>query len=200
MMRYLLIVLLAALTFPVVSSPIMPKDMVKLSPGEVLVSPFKQIRQIRGLPQPLLSEGQLLIWEGHGIIWQTNSPFPTTLVLTPRGLHTLEDDQLVKVQSLHQDKVFALLSKIMSGDLQSFEGFETTNSAREGKHWESTLEPTRDDLAQLFTSLSMKGADHVSQVIIERATGDIDTIQFTNPVIKSPEVLSPSEKAWLQNE
>jgi hypothetical protein len=67
------------------------QQLVNVAAGELIAADamqgrFIQRKSIPQLPQPLRSEGRFLYARDHGIWWHTETPFPSTLLLTPDGL------------------------------------------------------------------------------------------------------------------
>ena len=62
---------------------------VELSPlkeGEALKADFSQFRSLSTLPKPMTSTGQLVLWQGKGILWETKTPFPNMILINKNGL------------------------------------------------------------------------------------------------------------------
>src|ERR1700722_1674722 len=71
---------------------------IKMIPvGHVLKVSFIQKRYLIDIPKPIISNGNLLLWSGEGLIWKTENPFPVVTLITTKGLYQLEEGQKIPV-------------------------------------------------------------------------------------------------------
>jgi len=186
--------------FPAISSP--QDSLKKLPKDHALVTSFTQKRHLGAVPTPLISTGTLKLWHQKGLIWTTEHPFPSTLVISKTGLYQIEDDQLKALEKATQsDMVFKTLSAILAGDfLQGLEGFDAILVSQDKSHWHIKLTPKNPQMKNLITALNIQGHEQIHQVIIHRANGDYDEIVFTNHKIDPlKQALSPQDLRWLND-
>lgn len=203
MIRVLFLCSLLCLPGQVFGITSLPKQMKNLPAEGVLVAEFTQRRTMEGIPRPLISEGKLTFWQGHGLIWQTLSPFPSTLILTQQGIHELKNGQLVQNAVPQQKSFFNIMSNVLSGQFEMLKGFDITQSSQSAHEWEVTLTPHRKDLALIFHSITLRGDAYLTKITIKRPQGDVDEIDFSHiKVVEKGSInstLTITEKAWLQD-
>ncbi|MBX3458294.1 MAG: outer membrane lipoprotein carrier protein LolA [Candidatus Paracaedibacteraceae bacterium] len=148
----------------------------------VLSSDFTQTKTIKGIPMPLTSTGTLTVDSSHGIVWQTKTPFPATLLLSKSGIFQVENGKrknLVKGQ--HQDKgVMAILSKLLQGQFNRITEFNV--AVKEGstsEKWSLNL-IALGGIAKIIKTIDIQGDSYVRQITVFRVNGDKDQIVLRN--------------------
>ncbi|WP_172912126.1 outer membrane lipoprotein carrier protein LolA, partial [Escherichia coli] len=78
--------LLALLISPFVSALTLDDLQQRFTEQPVIRAHFDQTRTIKDLPQPLRSQGQMLIARDQGLLWDQTSPFPMQLLLDDKRM------------------------------------------------------------------------------------------------------------------
>ncbi len=79
--------LLALLISPFVKGALTLDDLQqRFTEQPVIRAHFDQTRTIKDLPQPLRSQGQMLIARDQGLLWDQTSPFPMQLLLDDKRM------------------------------------------------------------------------------------------------------------------
>lgn len=78
--------LLALLISPFVSALSLDDLQQRFTEQPVIRAHFDQTRTIKDLPQPLRSQGQMLITRDQGLLWDQTSPFPMQLLLDDKRM------------------------------------------------------------------------------------------------------------------
>ncbi len=169
-----------------------------LPADHVLKATFTQQRHLRDIPKPIQSKGELLLWSGKGLLWKTHSPFPSTILLTKKGLFQRENDKRVPLikteQGGEEGALFEMLSKILSGSFTELNGF--TMEALPSSHgkWKMRLTPTQPALEEFIASIEVEGDAFISHLVIHRTSEDQDDILIHNQTVIESHALSPTEK------
>ncbi len=170
--------------------------------GQSLKVLFTQHRYLADLPNPIVSKGELLLWNGKGVIWRTKEPFPSTILITNKGVLQIENEnKTLMMQEGQEGVIFEMLSKLISGSFSEVKGFSTASLPPLKGKWRLRLNPTNEHLQSIFSFLAIEGDDYVSYVTIHRSNGDKDEIFFNNHSVFSEEdshkIFSPNEVIWL---
>jgi hypothetical protein len=180
-----------------------PQDSLQRIPDhKVLEVSFTQNRHLGSIPVPLISTGTLKLWPKKGLIWSTKKPFPSTLVISNKGLYQIEKNQLKPLERAAQNNmVFKTLSAILAGDFMNGpEGFDTTLISQNKILWHVKLTPQNEQVKSLISAIDIQGNTQVSKVIIQRTNGDYDEIIFADHKIKTlQKALSSQERGWLND-
>ncbi len=164
----------------------------------VLRGEFVQEKQLQGFKHPLVSKGKLLVASAHGVVWVTQTPFPSELVLTRDRILTRQADgrSRVEVDARTQPalrSVNAMLFALMSGDVQALTArFNSQPVLLPAGSWRLLLTPKPGALAQAFSQITLKGDRYVRTVLIEERNGDRTRLQFSG-LSETPAQLSSDE-------
>lgn len=186
--------------FSVVASP--QDTLKKLPQNSVLTTSFTQNRHLSAIPAPLISTGTLKLWPQKGLIWTTEHPFPSALVISKLGLYQIENGQPKALEKATQsDMVFKMLSGILAGNfLKGLEGFDVILVTQDKSQWHVKLIPQNPQMKSFITALSIQGHEQIQKVTIHRANGDYDDIIFANHKIAPlKKALSSKELRWLND-
>jgi hypothetical protein len=158
--------------------------LANLPRGGLLKAEFTQKRYMQAIAKPIVSQGQILLWDGKGLIWDTKSPFPSSILMTQGGLFSLDLGQkksLMQGQQKHQEEALMnVMSKLLNGSFDDIDGFtsKSMNASKQGQ-WSVTLTPP-DAIAKFISSIQVHGSKHIAQLTIYRANGDRDEISLHN--------------------
>ena len=164
---------------------------------DVLRGQFTQDKQVSGFKNPLRSQGQFVVARQHGVIWTTQRPFPSEVVVTADRILSRQRDGTNRVeldarQQPAMRSVNAIMFALMSGDVQALSSQFNIKAQREGPGWRLQLTPKSAMLAKAFQSLSLQGDRYVRQVEIIEANQDRTQIQFS-ALTEAPAALSADE-------
>ncbi len=175
-------VVLCSLTSVAHTSP------VAIPVGSLLKATFTQQRHLTGIPKPIISKGEMLLWGEKGLLWATETPFPDTILITPKGIYHLENGKrtLIKSSSRGCDgDAFTILSKILDGNFSQIKEFQQNSAYSKHGKWKTSLVPTAENLKKIISSIIVEGDKYISRIIIERANGDKSDIIINNQEILS---------------
>lgn len=157
-----------------------------LRPGETLTGHFVQERHLTGLAAPLRSEGRFVLAAGKGLVWHSEQPFDTAVVITPAGLLQLVDGKEVQRLPAARLPFLARLYDMLGGALGGDWGALARDFAVERNDgaagWTIVLKPLHpDDLgAAPLQSITVSGGGFVDTIEIRRPNGDWDRLAFSD--------------------
>jgi hypothetical protein len=173
-----------------------------LHPGEMLRGRFVQERTLAGFAKPLRSEGRFVLVIDRGLIWQGETPFKSTTVITRAGiLQLVNGEEAMRLPASRLPvltRFCQMLSGALSGDPSGLQQDFRIERGSEGERWQVTLAPARPDdpaMGQVQT-IEMSGLDLVDDVEIRKAGGDVDHLRFVDQAV-SPVALSAEEARLL---
>lgn len=150
----------------------------------VLHGQFEQTQTLKGFSKPLVSKGEFMLSRERGVVWNTQAPFPSTLVVTrerivaTNGKSAPQKIDATKEPGLKQvnDIVFALLS----GDLKALnDKFDVTGDAPAHGAWKLKLTPRDANLARFLGPVDLSGDRFVDAVHWRSGQGDDTLIRFS---------------------
>lgn len=194
MQRRLILAALAAL-------PVSARAVTTLSAGQVLRGRFVQERHLHGFDAPLRTEGRFVLAPGKGLIWQAETPFAVTTVITPAGLvQDIDGSETMRLPAARLpflSRLYGMLSGALSGDWRALDPDFVVARSGDARHWRAELTPRRSDPTGMpFSRINVSGSQFVDQVRIDKPDGDSEQLAFLDQVL-SDEPLHPDEAAIL---
>ena len=121
----------------------------RVTAKEVLRGRFTQERVLAGFSKPLVSTGTFVLVPGRGLIWQSESPFRTTVVVTDAGITQLVDGQeAMKVPASRLpglSPLYRAMAAAISGDTAGLEKSFAVARNNDATHWSVRLVPSGVD-------------------------------------------------------
>jgi hypothetical protein len=181
MRRRLILAALAAL-------PVQAGAATTLSAGQVLRGRFTQDRHLRGFDAPLRTEGRFVLAPGRGLIWQAETPFAVTTVITAAGLvQNVDGSETMRLPAARLpflSRLYAMLSGALSGDWRGLEPDFVVVRSGDAAHWQAELTPRRPDAVGMpFSGITVSGSQFVDQVRINKPNGDWEQLAFLNQIL-----------------
>ena len=171
-----------------------------LSSHKNTVGDFTQTKTIQTNGRKLKSTGKYIICP-QGILWRTEKPVPSSLILTKDAMVQLSANGTKSVMSGKDNQIFAnisdTLSSVFSGDVQALKkNFDCDFSSAAGGEWKVILKPKDSTIASVMNSLELSGITkpqtQMTSLVMLEASGNSITYEFINQ--KYPEELSADEK------
>jgi hypothetical protein len=164
----------------------------------VLRGQFEQEKRLQGFKNPLLSKGDFLLARDRGVVWNTRSPFASTLVLTKQRLLTRQADgstQAIAEQGASPavSTANALLMALLSGDVDTLSRqFRLRETLAADGSWRLQLVPKQGALKKIFKLIELQGDQYVRSVRLQEIRGDRTEIRFLQ-LQTTPPTLSAGE-------
>ncbi|MZR32215.1 LolA family protein [Sneathiella litorea] len=156
---------------------------ITLSDGEALMGRFEQARYLRGFDKPIVSEGEFFLLPGSALIWQTEKPFFSRMVIDDEGLRQGLKGAEVTRLSFKQFPGFKILRDTFENSLSgNWEPLEEMAGAKltpaDGKY-SLRFSPKASGLTLPFAYLNFEISDFLDVVEIVKSNGDRDVITFS---------------------
>lgn len=205
MMRRRVLFALAAMTFglPVLAQEDLTSAVsARLSDAPVIRGHFEQTRRLAGFSNPLVSKGDFVVARGRGVLWNTQEPFPSSLLVTPdklvmRGADGRVQQQMDANAQPAMRVVGESMIAVLRGDLRGLSSRFAVSGKLVGKSgWALTLVPNEAGMKRVFTRIELAGDRFVRDVKIEEAGGDSTVVRMIEPSPASQ--LSAAEEQRLE--
>jgi outer membrane lipoprotein-sorting protein len=161
---------------------------------------FTQTQTLAAMKQPLVSTGSLLFFRDRGVIWQIDTPYKATYVITDAGVAEVDaNGQRVTARSAQGTRGVAQVSKMMramlGGDLSALYSQFDVQAEGSAAQWRMQLTPNQPQIAQSIKGLQMNGGDYLQSLRITLANGDVTKLDFAKSVaVTEP---TPAERGLL---
>ncbi|WP_255631314.1 outer membrane lipoprotein carrier protein LolA [Caballeronia sp. dw_19] len=158
---------------------------------------FTQTQTLSAMKQPLVSTGSLVFFRERGVIWQIDTPYKATYVITDTGVSEVNaSGQRTNSNSGSGVRGVAQVSRMMramlGGDLSALYAQFDVHADGTPAQWRMQLTPNQPQLAQSIKGLEMSGGDYLQALRITLANGDVTRIDFANSAAVSE--LPPADR------
>ena len=161
---------------------------------------FIQTKTLQTNGRKLKSNGKYIICP-EGILWRTEKPVPSSLILTKTAMVQISANGKKSVMSGRDNQIFAnisdTLSSVFSGDAAALKkNFNCDFKMKNSTEWSLTLTPKDSTIASVMKTLELSGVTEpqtaMLSLVMSEASGNSITYEFINQ--KYPEELSADEK------
>ncbi|WP_136154048.1 LolA family protein [Escherichia coli] len=190
--------LLALLISPFVSALSLDDLQQRFTEQPVIRAHFDQTRTIKDLPQPLRSQGQMLIPRDQGLLWDQTSPFPMQLLLDDKRMAQVingQPPQIITAENNPQMFQFnPLLRALFQADRKVLEQNFRVEFADKGEgRWTLRLTPTTTPLDKIFNTIDLAGQTYLESIQLNDKQGDRTDIALTQHQL-TPAQLTDDER------
>lgn len=199
-MRYLLLLVIALMGSTAAHGDDLLDILQKLAAQPLLRAEFHQIKTLPALTRPLLSEGQLVVASGEGVLLLIRRPVPAQMVITPDVLlqKTAHTQTRLHLDQSPYGAVAGLIGQLMSGDVKQLQSaFAVEVIERNGAAWALQLRPRDGRLKKLFVTLRISGDDFLRELEISETAGGT-TLMRVSEHRTLPAMLSEDERALFK--
>lgn len=199
-MKKILIISLLLFISPLLFSQTLESVCESLSSHPNTSGDFIQTKTLQTNGRKLKSTGKYIICP-QGILWRTEKPVPSSLILTKDAMVQISANGNKSVMSGKDNQIFAniseTLSSVFSGDAAGLKkNFKCDFKVKENGDWTLTLTPKDSTIASVMNTLELSGTTKpqtaMTSLLMSEASGNSITYEFINQ--KYPEELSADEK------
>lgn len=203
MKKILLAVISALFLIGAVNAETFDSVCANLSKHPNMTGDFSQVKTITAVNRNMKSFGTF-IFSLDGIMWKTEKPFPSTMVVGMTSVvQTLANGKQTVIDASSNQiftSISTTLSAMFSGNSETLKNNFNVKFSEVGSTWKALLTPKDESVAKILTSLEISGncsssfAD-LNSIVMSEASGDKISYSFTNQ--KYPKELSADEKAYF---
>lgn len=203
MKKILLAVISALFLIGAVNAETFDSVCANLSKHPNMTGDFSQVKTITAVNRNMKSIGTF-IFSLDGIMWKTEKPFPSTMVVGMTSVvQTLANGKQTVIDASSNQiftSISTTLSAMFSGNSETLKNNFNVKFSEAGSTWKALLTPKDESVAKILTSLEISGncsssfAD-LNSIVMSEASGDKISYSFTNQ--KYPKELSADEKAYF---
>ncbi|SFE17850.1 Outer membrane lipoprotein-sorting protein [Phytobacter palmae] len=169
--------LLMLLLSPWVNAVTLDELQQRFTEQPVIRAHFAQTRVIKDLPQPLRSQGEMLIARDKGLLWDQKAPFPMMLMLDDSRMVQVVNNQPAQVVTAENNpQMFQfnhLLRALFQADRHVLEqNFRIEFHDKGEERWTLSLTPVTTPLDKIFTSIDLAGQTYLESIQLNDKQGD----------------------------
>lgn len=168
----------------------------------VVRADFTQLREIKGMAQPLKSSGELLIAQDKGLWWQQAKPFPLTLVLDDKRMVQVMNGQAPQIITAESNPQMFQFNHLMRALFQADRTVLEQNFSLDFKDlgqqkWQLVLTPTTSPLDKLFNTITLQGAEYLDAIKLNDRQGDNTDITLSNQRLTPASLTDEEQKRFV---
>lgn len=205
-MKKLILAVISAF-FLIVSASAETFDSVckNLAKHPIMTGDFSQVKTISAVNRSMKSSGTF-IFSLDGIMWKTEKPFPSTMVVGMTSVKQTLANGKETVIDASSNQIFTsistTLSAMFSGNADVLQNNFDVDFSFSGSEWKAVLSPKDSMVKKILTSLTIGGkstanSSDLNSIVMAEATGDTITYSFTNQ--KYPKELTIDEKSYFSS-
>ncbi|MCR5290029.1 MAG: outer membrane lipoprotein carrier protein LolA [Treponema sp.] len=167
---------------------------------------FIQKKTMPKIQRTLISRGIFVVSKKDGIVWDTEKPFSSVVVVSPRGL--LQKNSIGTVSMGGQNNVsfahiYTTIASVFNGDTDTlqqafFVEFESQTNDKSAQ-WKVVLTPKESSIKSFIDHLEVVGSftdsATIDTVSLYEVSGGIITYEFINQI--HPEQLTDEQKNYF---
>lgn len=182
-----------------IASALTLDDLQQRFTGQPIVrAHFSQTRTIKDLPQPLRSQGNMIIARDTGLLWQQTTPFPMTMMLDDTRMVQVingQTPQVITAQNNPQMFQFNhLLRALFQADKNALaENFAIDFQDKGKGNWTLKLTPITTPLDKIFATIELNGQSFLETITLNDKQGDRTDITFNQHQL-TPTTLTDDER------
>ncbi|MGL5334596.1 MAG: outer membrane lipoprotein carrier protein LolA [Enterovibrio sp.] len=159
---------------------------------------FEQARTIKDLPQPLRSQGTMLLARDTGLLWDQKVPFSMQLMLSDKRMVQIvnhQPPQIITAENNPQMFQFNhLLRALFQADRKVLEqNFRIDFQDKSAGKWVLQLVPTTTPLDKIFSSIVLAGQTYLESIQLNDKQGDRTNITLSQHQL-TPTTLTHDER------
>lgn len=190
--------LLALLISPFVSALNLDDLQQRFTEQPVIRAHFDQTRTIKDLPQPLRSQGQMLIARDQGLLWDQTSPFPMQLLLDDKRMVQVINGQPPQIITAENNPQMFQFNHLLRALFQAArkvleQNFRVEFADKGEGRWTLRLTPTTTPLDKIFNTIDLAGQTYLESIQLNDKQGDRTDIALTQHQL-TPAQLTDDER------
>lgn len=166
------------------ASPLLREVRERLAQDPVLRGAFEQRKTVQGFRQPLVSSGEFTVSRLRGVLWRTQLPFASTLVVTrDRVLARQADGSIARVLNASEEPAVRAVSETLFGVMAADLGllaqrFQVDGELAGRDGWKLALRPRDAGMARWVARVELEGDRFLRGVRLQEAGGDATQIRL----------------------
>ena len=166
---------------------------------------FSQIKTISAVNRSMKSSGTF-IFSLDGIMWKTEKPFPSTMVVGMTSVKQTLANGKETVIDASSNQIFTsistTLSAMFSGNSDVLQNNFDVDFNFSGSDWTAVISPKYNMVKKILTSLSISGkatatSADLNSIVMKESSGDTITYNFSDQ--KYPKELNADEKSYFSS-
>ena len=162
----------------------------------VMCGTFDQQKALVGLKKPVRSTGRFCAVTDKGVLWNTLTPFASTLRISREEIVQSQGDRVTSRLSSREEPTIGVISdllfSVLAGDFARLKSGFRIDASVQAPSWSAKLVPKESGMRRVISAIDLGGAEFVQRITMVEASGDRTVITFAN-IVTGPSALQPDE-------
>ncbi len=150
----------------------------------IMCGTFEQQKTLVGLKNPVRSTGRFCAVTDKGVLWNTLTPFASTLRLSRQEIVQSQGDRVTSRLSSREEPTVGVISdllfSVLAGDFARLKSGFKIDATAQAASWNAKLVPKESGLRRVISAIELGGAEYVQKITMIEASGDRTVITFAN--------------------
>lgn len=150
----------------------------------IMCGEFDQQKTLVGLKRPIKSTGRFCALTDKGVLWNTLTPFASTLRLSREEIVQSQGERVTSRLSARDEPTVGVISEllfsVLAGDFDRLRSGFKIDASAQAATWHAKLVPRESGMKRVISAIELNGNDFVRQITMMEASGDRTVINFTN--------------------
>lgn len=149
-----------------------------------MIADYTQQRSITRLNRTLTSSGRVYIWPGYGMVWQTEKPYASLMLVGRTSMKQKVGSGRVSSMDVSGNQIYLAIAEalesIFSGNmstvLDSFEAYYISS----GSEWVIGLIPQEEIMKGFMSRIEIYGGEELESLTLTESSGETIRYEFAN--------------------
>jgi hypothetical protein len=171
----------------------------RMASDPVIRGSFEQRKSLKGFRHPVVSRGDFVVMRERGVVWRTQEPFPSSLLVTrDRVVARQADGTVAKRLNASEEPAVRTISEtlfaLMTADVRALAArFDIQGETVGAEGWRLALQPRDAGVAKWLTRVELEGDRFLRAVRLQEGSGDSTQIQLSK--LQAAAALTPQEES-----
>lgn len=166
------------------SKRVLTSALTEMTRYDVISGDFVQTKSIKKLNRNFVSTGTFRISKTSGVVWKTQKPFPSEMIVSDAGISERNANGVVRTISSKDNPVFAQFSMtiqaLFSGNLSELETRFNIYYEKNPNGNRIGLVPREAAVRKVIANIVMDVSENLDKVVITDGEGSPVLFEFTN--------------------
>ncbi len=148
---------------------------------------FIQTKHIKSLSKPLISKGQLWMSPDQQLVWQTQVPILSTMVMSKNSMRMFNkyDKEINEARPQLITQIANMFITILNGESRNLKNLFEHKTSCNDKKWKLDLIPKDAELLKIINKISIMGSTSIERISYQEKRGDFTKVDLiaTHPDI-----------------
>lgn len=162
----------------------------RITKTKITEGTFQQEKRLRFLKKPLISGGKFIYEQYKGVLWKTEKPIESAVLIRESQLITAQGGQALPLA------FGGVFKSLLGGDVARLNADFEVNGTEQKGAWGIRLIPKDEMMKKVIGEIRLRGDTEIRQWELQETGGNLTRIDFTR--ISHPNALTEEQQAEFE--